>query len=294
MSTMKLEDYADFCYRQVGSLALSVVPYTEDFNMTLTRANIDITLPEYVAMTIFSSGMTGLAVFSILGMIFFLSSGISGLMTAFLIAFIVVLISGGLFYIWPVLQVSNRATVIRDMLPFATMYISTLAGTGSSVSEIFSQLSEVEEYDEVAEEAKKISRDIETLGMDVSEALERGAERTPSDDFEELLRGLEHVITTGGSVRQFLQERSDKFMDDYERRIEQFADQLGLLVEMYITIVIVGSIIFTAMSAVMSSFTGFSPSLIVAVQVVLVFFGLPLISAMFIIFIRGMAPGGIM
>lgn len=299
MSIMKLEgftleDYSDFCYGQVGGLALSVVPYVEGFNMTLNRANIDVSLPEFVAMAIFSTMMTGLTVFSMLGMIFFINSGLAGLVTAFMFAVIVSIIAAAMFYIWPILTVSNRATVIRDMLPFATMYLSTLAGTGSSVSEIFTQLSEVDEYDEVAEEAKKISRDIETLGMDVSEALERGAERTPSEDFEELLRGLEHVITTGGSVREFLQQRSAKLMDDYERRIEQFADQLGLLVEMYITIVIVGSIIFTAMSAVMSSFTGFEPTLIVTIQVLLIFFGLPLISAMFIIFIRGMAPGGIM
>lgn len=292
--SMEIEDYADFCYDQVGSFTLDVVPYVEDFNMTLTRANIGIALPEYIAMAIFSSGIISVFVLSIFGLIFFLSSGVSGLLTGFLAGIVSLVVSIFIFYIWPVLKVSSRASIIRDMLPFATMYLSTLAGTGSSVSEIFSQLAEVDEYDEVAEEAKKISRDIETLGMDVSEALERGAERTPSEDFEELLRGLEHVITTGGSVREFLQQRSAKLMDDYERRIEQFADQLGLLVEMYITIVVVGSIIFTAMSAVMSSFTGFAPSLIVTIQVILIFFGLPLISGMFIVFIRGIAPGGIM
>jgi Archaeal flagella assembly protein J len=166
------------------------------------------------------------------------------------------------------------------------MYLSTLAGTGNSVSEIFTKLADVEEYDEIAIEAGKISRDIETLGMDVSEALERGADRTPSEDLEDLLRGLEHVITTGGSSREFLNQRSDALMDDYQRRIEKFADQLGLLVEMYITVVIVGSIIFTAMSAIMSTL-GFDATLIVAIQVILVFLGLPIITGMFIIFIKG-------
>ncbi|MFB6116328.1 MAG: type II secretion system F family protein [Candidatus Nanosalina sp.] len=291
---MDLEDYAEFCYDQTGSVALKIVPYAQGFKMILNQANIDISLPEYIAMTFFTTGMTALTVFSMFGMIFFLGSGISGIFTAFFISLFVSIITAAMFYFWPKTVISSRASVIRDMMPFATMYLSTLAGTGSSVSEIFGQLAEVDEYDEVAEEASKISRDIETLGMDVSEALERGAERTPSEDFEDLLRGLEHVITTGGSVRDFLQQRSDALMDDYERRIEKFADQLGLLVEMYITIVIVGSIIFTAMSAIMSSFTGFDPTLIVALQVVLVFLGLPIITGMFIIFIKGIAPGGIM
>lgn len=291
---MELEDYANFCFDQSGSLALRLVPHAQGFKMVLNQANIDISLPEYLAMTIFTTGMVGLTFFSIFGMIFFLGSGISGIISAFFVALIISLISAVMFYIWPKTVISNRASVIRDMMPFATMYLSTLAGTGSSVAEMFQQLSEVEEYGEVANEAEKISRDIETLGMDVSEALERGAERTPSEDFEDLLRGLQHVIMTGGSVRDFLQQRSDALMDDYGRRIEKFADQLGLLVEMYITIVIVGSIIFTAMSAIMSSISGFEPSLVVALQVLLVFIGLPIITGMFIIFIKGIAPGGIM
>ncbi len=291
---MELEDYAEFCFDQAGSVALRLVPHAQGFKMTLNQANIDISLPEYLAMAVFTTGLVGLTFFSLFGMIFFLGSGLSGIITAFFVALIVSMISTGMFYLWPRTVISNRASVIRDMMPFATMYLSTLAGTGSSVSEMFQQLSDVEEYGEVANEAEKISRDIETLGMDVSEALERGAARTPSEDFEDLLRGLQHVITTGGSVRDFLQQRSDALMDDYGRRIEKFADQLGLLVEMYITIVIVGSIIFTAMSAIMSSISGFEPSLVVALQVLLVFLGLPIITGMFIIFIKGIAPGGIM
>ncbi|EGQ43603.1 MAG: archaeal flagella assembly protein J [Candidatus Nanosalina sp. J07AB43] len=291
---MDLEDYAEFCYDQTGSVALRIVPYFQDYKMLLTQANIDISLPEYLSLGIFTTGLISAFVFSIFGLIFFLSSGLTGLLTAFFITLFISIISASLLYFYPKTLVSSRATVIRDMMPFATMYLSTLAGTGNSVSEIFTKLADVEEYDEVATEAEKISRDIETLGMDVSEALERGADRTPSEDLEDLLRGLEHVITTGGSVREFLNQRSDALMDDYQRRIEKFADQLGLLVEMYITVVIVGSIIFTAMSAIMSSFTGFDPTIIVAIQVILVFLGLPIITGMFIIFIKGISPGGVM
>lgn len=291
---MELEEYAEFCFDQVGGLALRAIPYFQDYKMVLNQANMDISLPEYLAIAIFTTGTVGVSIFSTLGIIFLISSGISGLITAFFISFILSLITVFLIYMWPKGIVNTRATVIRDMMPFATMYLSTLAGTGSSVSEMFEELAEVDEYGEVANEASKISRDIETLGMDISEALERGAERTPSEDFADLLRGLEHVLTTGGSVRDYLKQRSEALMNDYGRRIEQFADQLGLLVEMYITIVIVGSIIFTAMSAIMSSISGFDPGLIVAIQVLLVFVGLPIITGMFIVFIKGISPGGIM
>lgn len=291
---MELKDYAEIAYDQFGGLALELVPYFQDFNMTLNKANIKLSLPEYIALSIGFVVTCCLFVLSVFGTIFTLSSGLSGLLSAILFTFVMAILASGLTYIFPVMKVTNRASIIRDMLPFAVMYLSTLAGTGSSISEMFENLAKVDEYGEVSEEAAKIHRDIDTFGMDINEALRRGAERTPSEDFEELLRGMEHILTTGGSVREFLRERAAKLMDDYERRIEKFSDQLGLLVEMYITIVVVGSIIFTAMSAVMSSFTGFAPGFIVALQAVLIFIGLPLISGMFILFIKGIAPGGIM
>jgi flagellar protein FlaJ len=172
--------------------------------------------------------------------------------------------------------------------------MSTLAGTGTSLPELFRILgTEGEEYGEISNEAEKISRDIETFGMDVSEALEKAANRTPSKDFKELLWGLNHTMTSGGSMRSFLHERSETLMNDYQRRVESFAEQLSLLVEMYITVVIVGSIVFTSMSVVMSSFTSASGENIVLIQISAIFLGLPIISGMFILLVKGMAPGGI-
>ena len=155
-------------------------------------------------------------------------------------------------------------------------------------------LSNVEEYGEVTKEAEKINRDIETFNMDANQALRRAAERTPNREFKELMWGMNHIMTSGGSLRSFLQERADRLMDDYRRQVEQFAETLSLLVEMYITVVIVGSIIFTSMSVVMSTFSpNMDPAVIVTVQVLSVFIGLPLISAMFILFVSGISPGGI-
>ncbi|MFB6291919.1 MAG: type II secretion system F family protein [Candidatus Nanohaloarchaea archaeon] len=289
-----LEEYAEFCYDQIGSYILDYLDYFQDLRPQLSKANIEVSLPEYVSMAVFTTLVTIVFSFFILGTLFVMSSGISGVI--FTIALSLVLGTGVLmgFYLYPSLLIKSRASKIRDTLPFATMYMSTLAGTGTDIPEIFRVLSkQEEEYQEVAREAKRISRDMETFGMDASEALQKAADRTPSKDFKELMWGMNHVITSGGSLRSFLQERSRTLMNDYQRRVEEFADQLGLLVEMYITVVIVGSIIFTSMSAVMSSFSSVSGNLIVTIQIFSIFFGLPFISAMFILFVKGISPGGI-
>lgn len=288
-----LRDYANFCYDQVGAFVLPYLEYFEGLRPQLAKANLEVSLPEYVSMMVFTTLMTAISIITLIGSLMILQSGIAGLLMAFTLSIVSMPISIVLFYLYPSIRIKNRASKIRDTLPFATMYLSTLAGTGTSLPEIFKNLSKVEEYGEVSKEAEQITRDIETFGMDITEALRRAAERTPSEDFEELIWGINHVITTGGSLREFLKQRSGKLMNDYERRVREFADNLSLLVEMYITVVVVGSIIFTSMSAVMSSFTAMDPSFIVAIQVVAIFFGLPLISAMFIILIQGMAPGGV-
>ncbi|MFB6213594.1 MAG: type II secretion system F family protein [Candidatus Nanohaloarchaea archaeon] len=288
-----LEKYSEFCYNQIGSYVLDYIEYFEDLRPQLSKANIEVSLPEYVAMLVFSALLASVFSLFVLGSIFVMGSGLTGILlgiTASLVTGASTMLG---FYLYPFLLIRDRASKIRDKLPFATMYMSTLAGTGTSIPELFAVLAEQEEYGEVSEEAEKISRDIETFGMDLSEALKNAADRTPSKDFQELMWGMNHVITSGGSLRDFLQERARTLMNDYQRRVEEFADQLSLLVEMYITVVIVGSIIFTSMSAVMSSFTSYSGSLIVTVQILAIFIVLPLISGMFILLVRGLAPGGV-
>ena len=288
-----LEKYANFCYDQIGSYALELVEYFEDLRPQLSRADIPASLPEYISMMLFSSGAVFISSLFLLGSILSVTMGISGFIFSLALSIILPALTFLGLYMLPSVIMRQRASKIRDSLPFATMYMSTLAGTGTSTSELFRNLAQAEQYGEISKEAEKIHSDIDSFGMDISEALQRAAERTPSDDFKDLMWGMNHALTSGGSLRAFLQERAETLMNDYERRIESFSDQLSLLVEMYITLVIVGSIVFTSMSAVMSSFTAVSGQNIVIIQIAAIFFGLPLISGMFILLVRGMSPGGI-
>ncbi len=288
-----LKKYAEFCYDQIGSYALEYLEYFEDLRPQLSKANIEVSLPEYVSMIFFSTISAFVFTLFVMGALMTLIMGISGIFMGLTLSFVFSVGTLVGFYLYPSLLIKNRASHIRDSLPFATMYMSTLAGTGTSIPEIFAIMSEEEEYGEIATEAEKIHQDIETFGMDISEALEKAANRTPSKDFKELMWGMNHALTSGGSLRAFLSERAETLMNDYQRRVESFAEQLSLVVEMYITVVIVGSIVFTSMSAVMTSFTSFSTDKIVMIQIFAIFVGLPLISGMFILMVQGMAPGGI-
>ena len=288
-----LRKYANFCYYQVGEYVLDYTESFEGLNPQLSKADIEVSLPEYLSMILVSTIIVFIGSFVVFGTFLTLSSGISGFLTSIVLTSILTALTPVSFYIIPSVLISSRASEIEDTLPFATMYLSTLAGTGTSLPDIFRNLSEVDEYGEVAKEAQKINKDIETFGMDINEALKRAAERTPSEDFEELLWGLNHVITTGGDMRNFLKQEADQFMKDYKRRVEEFSEQLGLLVEMYITLVVVGSILFTSMSVVMGAFSDLSGNMIVWIQVLAIVIILPLITIGIIVLIRNISPGGV-
>jgi flagellar protein FlaJ len=289
-----LKDFSVFCYKYVGSHALKLVPYLENLNSEFDKAGIDISLPEYISMMMVSSILTFLFSFILLGPLFILSQGLLGIIPTISGSIIFSTTSALSLYFYPNIKKVSRASKMNDTLPFATMYLTTMAGTGMPTPEIFKNLGETEEYGEVSKEAQKIYRDINTFGMSVSKALRESANRSPNEDYEDLMRGMTHTLNTGGSLRDFLEMRSDKLMQKYKRRVQEFSENLSLLLEMYITLIVVGSIMFISMSAIVSTISqDISPSQIVLIQMITIFGGLPLISVMFILLVDGLEPGGI-
>ncbi|MDY6773740.1 MAG: type II secretion system F family protein, partial [Candidatus Nanohaloarchaea archaeon] len=160
---------------------------------------------------------------------------------------------------------------------------------GTPPAALFDLLGDFDEYGEVSEEADQISRDIYTFGAGTTEALRGAAQRTPSEKFKELLWGMNSILTTGGDLRAYLREKSESFMADYRRSLDEFTDTLSLLVEMYITLVIVGSVFLIIISTIMSALGG-NAALIVSIQIFTALFLLPFAAVMFIVIVKGVSP----
>ncbi|MFB6076693.1 MAG: type II secretion system F family protein, partial [Candidatus Nanohaloarchaea archaeon] len=225
--------YVDFADRHVGHIAAELEQYFEDLGNDLILADMNMTLHEYLSMTVLSS----VAVFGVFAVMLTAGMGLmAGTTSGWISAVIIGLFVGVFlaFYLYPSVQVGRRRSNIENNLPFATMYLSTVAGTGTPPAALFELLGEFDEYGEVSDEARNISRDIYTFGAGTTEALRGAAKRTPSDKFKELLWGINSILTTGGDLRAYLQEKSESFMQDYRRSLDEFTDTLSLLVEMYI------------------------------------------------------------
>ena len=215
------------------------------------------------------------------------ASPIDAFLIFFALFFVIGLIIFLIGYFYPDMQISEKKKNIMNNLPFATIYMATLSSSGMSPDRIFKILSHFKEFGEVSNEAGRITRDVEILGMDIVNALEKAADRTPSSQFRELLWGVRSTMTTGGDLNRYLIEKSKAYMADYRRFLDKFVDQLSILMEVYITAVIVGSIFFIIMGTILGLMGGGEPLLMVKI---IVYLGIPMLSLMFMILIAGMSP----
>jgi len=188
--------------------------------------------------------------------------------------------------------VSNRRKKdIEGALPFATTYMSTIASSGAPLITMFRVISHFKEYGEFSREAEKIYRDVEVFGMDLVGALRKTASRTPSEELKELLWGLDNVITSGGDVGSYLHEKSRVFIAEYGRRLDQYSKTLSILIEIYLTLILVGSVFFIIITALMSLIGGGGMSEYLSfIQFLVIFIVLPFMSIGFIILVKSIYP----
>ncbi|MDY6777725.1 MAG: type II secretion system F family protein [Candidatus Nanohaloarchaea archaeon] len=281
-------------YEYLSQYAEKLAPQFQDVKKDLQQADMDYSLLEYLSLALGSSLMVFVVMVPMTSLVIgLLVGGLSGIIAGMIFGlFVAMFISAAVFmgfYVYPSIQVSKRRSNINHNLPFAAMYLSTVAGTGTPPAAMFRLLGNFDEYGEVSTEAENIAEDIYTFGADLDEALKNAADRTPSDKFKELLYGINSVVTTGGDLRSYMQEKTSTYMDDYRRELDQFTSILSLLVEMYITLVIVGSVLLMVLTTIMSTF-GTSTIVILGIQMAATFIILPMAAIFFIILVKGTSP----
>lgn len=271
------------------------VPYFDSIKQDIQMANINLSLTEYVYVMFFSLLVVFLVEFPIVTIVssFLFKSALTAFLFSFTASIFLSLGIFFLFYIYPSLEAGKRRVNIEANLPFATTYMATVAASGAPPPTMFRVLSQFKEYGEISKEAEKIDRDIEAFGMDLVSSLKKTATKSPSPELKELFWGLNTVLSAGGNISDFLHEKSRSFISEYRRRLEQYSRTLSLLTEVYLTIILIGSIFFVIMTALMSVFSAGQLNLVLSfVQFLVVFIVLPVVSIGFIFLLKTLSPTG--
>ncbi len=274
-------------FKLFGKLLLPYLGYFDSLEIQLRSTGMRISIHEYMCQVFLASTLT-LLISLIAGSIlipFLTLNAPYSFTLSIILSIVFTAVAFMLTYYYPNMKASSMKSRIDRALPFTAAHMTAIASSGINPAEIFKILSIKE--GEIARESKTIYNDVKMFGMGISAALTKAANRTPSPHFAELLWGMVSVITSGGDLENYLSEKTRGFMVNYRRTLDDYSKQIYLYTEIYITLIIVGTLFFIVLSSIMSPLTGGGALLI---QTFLVFVFTPLISIGFIILLKSLSP----
>jgi flagellar protein FlaJ len=285
--------YTRMAFRYFGRYSENISIFFPDLKLDIKKTKMKTSVQEYISTSLLTTFLVFLVEVPLLsfafGLIFksFLFSFITGFTAS-------VILSVAIFFIftqYPKTIVSERSKKMNSSLPFTSLYLSTIAGTKLPLSKVFQIFGKFNKSGEMGEEVGMINKDIEAFGFDVHTALERAVERSPSKNFKDLLWGILSTSASGGDVVSYLREKSKTFMEDYRRKLSEFSKKMMLISEVYLTAIVLGTIFFVILTAIISGISSGPGSSIILLQTIMIFLFLPLMSFMFIILVKRATPG---
>jgi flagellar protein FlaJ len=225
-------------------------------NNLLEKANILMVHKEYYSMVLMNS---------ILGVIFsFTSTLILYLIvpteiTLFIMIGLTILVpvSIGFAYLQlPTSKAKSRGKNIDRHLPYVANFVNTMSVAGISPSEIFGTLAGIKLYGEVQKEAKKITTEIELMGVDAITALKHAIRISPSRKFKDFLQGIVEVLQSGSALAPYFERCVDQYMFDDLNERKRNLDSLAIMAESFVTTVIAFPLFLVIILSVMGLTSG--------------------------------------
>lgn len=161
-----------------------------------------------------------------------------------------------LHFFFPRFRTSGRRRRLDEDLAFVVGRMAVLSASGMTPEAVIRQIAEDNSNDLVIKEFRKIVRDMTLLGMDLTHALQEARRRSASDGFAAFLDGMISTSNSGADINQYLLKQSTSLMNDKRLKTKQFAETLGVIAEMYTTLLVVMPLILIILFAVMGVIVG--------------------------------------
>jgi flagellar protein FlaJ len=285
--TEKPSMIAKYSNRVFGKLTEKIAQNNfSELKKDLKDSNSRFLLPTYLAIAIFVSICIffGSAIFFVLLAIFFPQS-LSFIWVPFFLTFL----SFVFYYFYPSLEKGSFDQKIRNELPFATIYMSAIAGSNIEPTSIFKIISNNPEYKNIAIEMRKVVNQVEVYGYDLVTALRNVAKSTPNEKLSELLGGMATNIVSGGSLKNYLDKKSENLLTDFKLEREKYNNLAATFMDIYISVLITAPLILVMLIVIMTS-TGFdiglTPNFLLSISIAVV----ALINVLFLVFLQIKQP----
>lgn len=264
-----------------------IAPRFKKLNKNLKKGNIRFLRSTYLSMGIMSSVIgffAGLLIYGILliidlgyWMFFFLPFGFVGLVML-------------MFYFYPATEASSVQKKVSQELPFATIHMAAIAGSDIEPTKIFKIIARSKEYPYIGREIRKIITQTDVYGYDLVTSLKNVSSRTSNKKLAELFSGLATNITTGGSLKNYLEKKSENFLIDYRLERQRYSDLAGTFMDVYISILIAAPLVLMMMFIVMNVAGLGLGGLTIETLLILSVFGIAVVNVLFLVVLNLKQP----
>jgi len=246
---VKPSSFARISNRFFRKYSEKTVSHFGKLDKDLKKGNIRFMLSTYLSMGMLSSVIALLSGFLIYAALLIIDFGN---WTYFFLPFGLVGLVMLLFYFYPSSEASSIQKKISQELPFAVIHMSAIAGSDIEPTKIFKIIAKSNEYPNVGKEIRKVIMQVDIYGYDLVTSLKNVALRTSNKKLGELFSGLATNITTGGSLKNYLEKKSENFLVDYRLERQKYADLAGTFMDVYISILIAAPLVLMMMFIVMN------------------------------------------
>ncbi len=296
-----------FTYRLLGKRVASFLPFFKGLKQVLLLAGMKVGYKAYVSLMAFA-GLLGFVVSFFVWLVLLspavglgssIGLGFAGdnIIFTFIAALFMSIVTGlavlGMFYAIPFFKLGSRRTRLDQYLPFTSSYMTVLASAGVTPERILRSTAEKDPRFMLSDEIANVVGRVDLLGFDIIHALNAEVERSPSTNYQDLLRGFAGVIRTGGDMKKFFQGITDHLFQKRHLSVQSFLDTLGILAETYVLMLIAFPLMLVVMLSIMASIGGSLGGIdVFSFMYLLAFILIPLCGVMFLFILDTMQPKG--
>jgi flagellar protein FlaJ len=258
------------------------------------QSGISMLYESYVALMLFSSLVAFVSAFSIgafLHYLLFRLAIFQFLAAVLMLSIVVALIVSVLLVAYPVYRRNQRKEEIDSSLVYTAGYMGVLAAGGISVERIFNRVIQVERHRAIRDLARRVITDVKVFGLDIDSSLGDVIRHSPSEIFAKLLLGITNTLKTSGDLKGLLTFETERLLHAKREQLKKTLNTLLGLGEVYIAGVVMGPITFIVMITILSIMGNVAFGISPVMQLnLIVFFGIPTISLIFVVVLNGFLP----
>ena len=239
----------------------------------LRKANMPYIINTFVSMALFSTVLAAIASLFIFVLMLFFSVSLTFpilipgvqvtaalVLRNFAIALAIPVVTFFIFILYPSTEKKSVAKRINNEVPFVAIHMAAIAGSGIEPTKIFSIIALSKDYPYTGMEIRKVINQVNIYGYDLINALKNAARNTSSEKLAELFNGLATTISSGGSMENFFEKRSESLLFEYRLSREKETKVAETFMDIYISVVIAAPMIMMLLLILMSS-SGLVPGL---------------------------------